>query len=265
MGILTNHVLERLRAGRPALGFGASHLRSIAVAHIAQAAGYHWITVDLEHGVTSLAEAAQICMAASAIGITPIVRIGPHASLDGTRLLDNGAQGLLIPDVRSAAQARELVEVHRYPPRGKRSWGANTFPFGYRPPPVAQAMRQVDEQMLLAVMIESREGIDAIDDIASVGGVDVVFIGASDLAAALGTPGQAGSPEVRRAIQRGAQACARAGKVLGIGGVQDLGALKDAMQWGARFIAAGNDLGFVLAAATDRARQLELALAEAGA
>ena len=262
MSILVDHALQRLRSGRPAWGFGVSHLRSVAAAHLAQAAGYHWLTVDLEHGVTSLADTAQICMAAGAIGISPIMRIGPDAGLDGTRLLDNGAQGLLIPDVRNAAQARRLVQTHRYPPRGNRAWGANTFPFGYRPPPVDQAMRQVDEQMLLAVMIESMEGVEAVDEIASVDGIDVIFIGASDLAGALEVPGRIDDPAVHAAVTRSARACARAGKVLGLGGVHDAATLRNFMQCGARFIAGGSDLSFVLSAATERARFLEQALAE---
>jgi 2-keto-3-deoxy-L-rhamnonate aldolase RhmA len=262
MSLFVNQALERLRTGRPALGFGVSHLRNVAVAHLAQAAGYHWLTVDLEHGVTSLADAAQICMAASAIGISPIVRIGPDAHLDGTRLLDNGAQGLLLPDVRNAAQARRLVDANRYPPRGQRPWGANAFPFSYRPPPVEQAMRKVDAQTLLAAMIEAIEGLDAVEEIACVDGIDVVFVGASDLAAALGRPGRIDSPELRAAIERCARASASAGKVLGLGGVQDIGLLRDFIGCGARFIAGGNDLGFMLSAATDRARLLEQALAE---
>jgi 2-keto-3-deoxy-L-rhamnonate aldolase RhmA len=265
MSLFINQALGRLRAGRPALGFSVSHLRNVAVAHLAQAAGYHWLTVDLEHGVTSLAEAAQICMAASAIGISPIVRVGPGAHLDGTRMLDNGAQGLLLPDVRSAAQARQLVDANRYRPQGQRPWGANTFPFSYRPPPVEQAMREVDAQTLLAAMIESVEGVEAVDEIASVAGIDVVFVGASDLAAALGEPGRIDSPAPRAAIERCAQACASAGKVLGLGGVQDMTLLRSFIGCGARFIAGGNDLGFVLSAATDRARLLTHALAEVGA
>lgn len=263
MSILVNRALERLRSGRPAWGFGVSHFRSVAAAHVAQAAGFHWLTVDLEHGVTSLADAAQICMAASAIGISPIVRIGPEASLDGTRLLDNGAQGLLVPDVRSAEQAQRLVDTYRYPPRGNRAWGANTFPFGYRAPAVDEAMRQVDEQMLLAVMIESAEGIEAVEEIASVDGIDVIFIGASDLAGALGTRGQAGGAALQAAVERCARVCARSGKALGLGGVQDADALRHFIRLGARFVAGGNDLALLLSAATERARCMEQALAEA--
>jgi 2-keto-3-deoxy-L-rhamnonate aldolase RhmA len=264
MSILINHALERLRAGKSAWGFGVSHFRSVAAAHVAQAAGFHWLTVDLEHGVTPLADAAQICMAASAIGISPIVRIAPGAHLDGTRLLDNGAQGVLVPDVRSAEQARSLVCAFRYPPRGKRAWGANTFPFGYRAPPVEQAMHQVDDQMLLAVMIESLEGIEAVDEIASVDGIDVVFIGASDLAGALGARGRAGGASLQAAIEHSARACSRAGKVLGLGGVHDPDDLKKFIRCGARFVAGGNDLTLLLSAATYRASCMEQALAEVG-
>jgi 2-keto-3-deoxy-L-rhamnonate aldolase RhmA len=262
MSVLTNRALERLRAGEAALGFGVSQLRSVVAAHIARAAGYHWLTIDLEHGVTSLADAAQICMAASTLGVAPIVRIGPGADLDGTRLLDNGAQGLLAPDVRSAEQARALVQAHRYPPRGRRPWGGNTFPFGYRAPPVHEAMQQIDREMLLAVMIESPEGVDAAETIAAVDGVDVLFVGVSDLSNALGVHGRPDDAAVHDAIERCALACARHGKVLGIGGVQEPLALLACLQLGARFVAGGNDGNFLLAAATQRARFLEDAFSE---
>lgn len=264
MTIFSNHALRRLQSGQAAFGFGATHLRTVAVVQLALAAGYHWLTLDLEHGTASLAEAAQLCMAASAAGLAPIMRIGHDALADGTRLLDNGAQGLLIPDVRSAAQARRFVEAFRYPPAGQRPWGANAYPFGYRPPLLAEAMRQVEQETLLAVMIESAEGVEAADAIAVVPGIDVLFVGVSDLSAQLGVPGQPGDPRVLAAIEQVAAACQRAGKVLGLGGVYDSVWLPKLLQMGARFIAGGNDQGFVLAAATERAAQLRQAVEAAG-
>jgi 2-keto-3-deoxy-L-rhamnonate aldolase RhmA len=260
--IIPNVALRRLREGDVALGFGVTHIRSVAIAHIARAAGYQWLTIDLEHGVATLDEVAQLCMAASAAGIAPIVRVGAGAYTDGTRLLDNGAQGVLMADVRSAEQARRMVEVFRYPPQGKRPWGANAFPFGYRPPPTGEAMHLVNNELLLAVMVESAEAVADIDAIAATPGIDVVFVGASDLSTNLGTPGQFGEKPVRDAIERVAAACQRAGKVLGLGGIYDAVWLPHYAARGARFIAGGNDHGFVLAGATDRARLLAKTIAE---
>jgi 2-keto-3-deoxy-L-rhamnonate aldolase RhmA len=263
MEIHPNVALGRLRAGKPALGFGVTHNRSVAAAHIAKAAGYHWIVIDLEHGVATLAEAAQLCMAASAIGVAPIVRIGRDAFGDASRLLDNGAQGVLVPDVRDASEARRAVQALRYPPSGERPWGANAFPFGYRPPPIDQAMPAVDRQTLIAVMIESAQAVQAADEIAAVPGVDVLFAGVSDLGSSLGIPGRPAEPEMLAAVEQIANACRRADKVLGVGGTQDADAILHFIQMGARFIAGGNDHQFVLAAATEKARHLEKLLAEA--
>lgn len=260
MTIFPNHALRRLQSGQAAFGFGATHLRTVAVVQLALAAGYHWLTLDLEHGAATLAETAQLCMAASAAGLTPIMRIGRDAFADGTRLLDNGAQGLLIPDVRGASQARLLVEAFRYPPLGQRPWGANTYPFGYRPPPLAEAMRQVERETLLAVMIESAEGVEDAEAIAAVPGIDVLFVGVSDLSAQLGVPGQPGDHKLQAAVERVAAACEQTGKVLGLGGVYDSVWLPKLVQRGARFIAGGNDQSFVLAAATERAAQLRQAV-----
>lgn len=258
--IFPNVALRRLRGGGAALGFGTTHIRSIAIAHIALSAGYQWLTVDLEHGVATLSEVAQLCMAASAAGISPIVRIGAGAYADGTRLLDNGAQGVLMADVRTVEQARRMVDMFRYPPQGQRPWGANAFPFGYSAPPTGEAMRLVNDELLLAVMIESADGVTVIDDIAATPGIDVLFVGASDLSTNLGVPGQFGERRVHEAIERVADACARSGKVLGLGGIYDSVWLPHYVARGARFIAGGNDHGFVLSGATERARQLEQVL-----
>lgn len=264
MDILPNLALRRLQAGHVALGFGATLLRTVAVVPLARAAGFHWLTLDLEHGVATLAEAAQLCMAASSAGLAPIMRIAPEAWSDGTRLLDNGAQGLLVPDVRSAPQARRIVEAFRHPPRGQRAWGANLFPFGYRPPPVPEAMRQVDGETLLAAMIESPEGVASATAIAATPGIDVLFVGIADLSLQLGAAGQPGDARVQAAVERVAAACAASGKVLGLGGVYDSRWLPHYLQRGARFIAGGNDQGFVLGAASERAAWLDRLAADAG-
>src|ERR1700712_1359458 len=109
MSLVQNTALRKMRAGELAIGFGLTHLRTSASALIAQATGYDWLFVDMEHGAFSTQEATQICLAALPTGVTPIVRVCAGAFDEGTRALDNGAMGLVIPHVDDAATARRMV------------------------------------------------------------------------------------------------------------------------------------------------------------
>ena len=253
MAIHSNVAAARLRAGQVALGFGINLLRSVAAPQLAKAAGYHWLFIDMEHGAISLHDASQLCIAALPVGITPIVRITQGAYSEGTRVLDNGAQGIIVPNVDNAAQARQMVEAFRYPPTGRRPWGGNVLPFSYAPPALDEARKQVNAELLLIALIESEQGVANADAIAAIDGIDVLLIGASDLTAELGIPGQWGEARIQQAFDTVSQACLRHGKVLGCAGIYDKVWSRRYMELGARFIPGGNDQAFILAAARERA------------
>ena len=146
--------------------------------------------------------------------MTPLVRVPAlDASLIG-RVLDGGALGIIAPQVESAADAARVVACCR-PPRGRRSYAGGQAALGYRDLPQAEAMAALDASVLTAVMIESRNALDAVEAIASVDGLDLLFIGAHDLAADLGLAGQWDHPALRLALARIRQACLDAGKALG--------------------------------------------------
>ncbi|MGE0802418.1 MAG: HpcH/HpaI aldolase/citrate lyase family protein [Lautropia sp.] len=256
MAVVVNATAERLRDGRVALGFGIQLLRSAAAPHIARAAGFHWLFIDMEHGAITLHDTTQLCIASLATGITPIVRIAKSAFDEGVRALDNGAQGIVVPHVDTAEEARAIVTAFRYPPTGRRSWGGNQAQFGYQPPPAAEGKRQVDEQLLVIVMLESEEAVSNADEIAATPGIDVLLIGASDLTGEMGIPGQWGHERLLRAYASVSDACVRHGKVLGSGGIYDSVWSKRYRDLGVRLLIGGNDTGFVLAAARERAQAL---------
>ena len=106
MPIAANHARRRLARGELALGFGVHHLRGAAVGMLAAASGYDWLFIDMEHGAMSVQEATQISIAALGQGITPIVRCCKDALFEGTRALDNGAMGVVVPHVDTADEAR---------------------------------------------------------------------------------------------------------------------------------------------------------------
>lgn len=254
--IVENAVRQRLTAGELVLGFGVSHLRGAAVAQMARTAGYDWLSIDMEHGAITLDQAAQICLSALPVGIAPLVRIGAGAFGDGTRALDNGAQGLIIPQVESAAEARRIAEAFRYPPAGRRGWGGTVPHLRYAGGAVGEMQALINRETLLVLVIETPEAVAQADAIAAVDGIDVLLVGASDLSTQLGIPGRFEAPAVEAAFTAVATACRRHGKVLGMGGVYDEQWARRYMALGARFVAGGADHGFIMSAASGRSRFL---------
>jgi 2-keto-3-deoxy-L-rhamnonate aldolase RhmA len=256
MPLVRNTTRQKLAEGGIALGFGVHHLRSAATPAVATAGGHDFLFIDMEHGAFSVQEATQLCIAALPTGITPIVRVCSGAIDEATRLLDNGALGIVIPHVDTAEQARQVAEAFRYPPHGHRSWGGPPAIYGYQPPEMAEAQAAINAEILTVVMIESPEGVENSGDIASVDGVDVLLIGSSDLTSAMGIAGQMGHERLIDAYAQVGSACRKHGKVLGMGGIAGDEDSRRYIGMGSRFIVTGSDHGYVVAGAAARANFL---------
>jgi len=255
--IFQNAALARLRAGQVALGFGVSQLRSAATPLIAKAAGFDWLAIDAEHGVASLAEIGQLCIAALPVGIAPIVRIGAEALDEGTRALDNGAQGIIVPRIDTPAQARRVADALCYPPHGQRNWGTVSAQFGFMPPTrIPDAQNALERETLVVAMIETEEAVRNVDAIAKVPGINTIFIGAVDLSLDMGIPSQFSDSRFQDAVRSVIQASQIHGKFMGMGGLYDQEMTRSYMRMGVRLIAGGSDQAFLLKAATDRALML---------
>jgi 2-keto-3-deoxy-L-rhamnonate aldolase RhmA len=252
MPLAPNPVRTRLAEGGLAIGLGVHHLRGSAVGMIAAATGYDWLFIDMEHGAMSVGEATQICIAALGQGISPIVRVCKDALHEGTRCLDNGALGVVIPHVDTAEEAEAVVRAYRFPPVGERSWGGPPFAYAMRPPSPAAAQAELNREILVIVMIETPEAVANAEAIAAVPGVDILLFGTSDLTSTMGIPGEFGHPDVRKAYETVGAACARHGKVMGMGGVYDEKVAPDYIKLGARFILAGSDHALIMASFAQR-------------
>jgi 2-keto-3-deoxy-L-rhamnonate aldolase RhmA len=252
MPLVHNTTKRRMQAGEVALGFGVHHLRSIATPVLAAASGHHWIFLDNEHGSFSVHEIAQLCIASLPTGVTPIVRVCANAIDEATRALDNGAQGIVMPHVDTAKEARRIAEAFHYPPDGRRSWGGPPAIYGYQPPSMAEAQKAINDEILTVVMLESPEAIKNADAIAEVDGVDVLLIGTSDLSAELGIAGQMGHQKIVDAYEAVGNACRKHGKVLGMGGVYDEVNAARYVGMGARFVLTGSDHSYMLIGANQR-------------
>ncbi len=254
--LFPNHTLHRINEGQLALGMGIYHLRSAATPLLAQACGFDWLFILGEHGSYTNQEIAQLCMAALPSGITPIVQIPKFAFDEGSRALDNGAQGLIIPHIDTPEEAKSAVDAFLYPPLGRRSWGGPPVIYRYNPPSLGEAQTEINRNILLTVMLESPQAISNADAIAAIDGINVLFVGAADLSAELGVPGEVGHERVADAINTVALACKRHGKILGLGGVYDLALQERYIKLGARFVLSGSDQAYLIAAGSKRAAEL---------
>ena len=215
--------------------------------------GFDWLFIDLEHNSMSLGTAVQIAMAAAPVDIAPFVRI-PAGRYDlATRALDGGAQGIFVPHIDTAEQAREAVSQLKYPPVGRRSIAIPMPQLGFQTLPLAQAMEEVNRQILVIAMLETPSAIQAAEEIAAVPGVDALHVGANDLSSELGVPGQYLHAEVERAFAAVVTACRKHGKSPAMGGIYTERELAHYVGMGLRMILAGNDLNLLMAAATGRA------------
>ncbi len=256
MPLVENTTKSKLKRNELALGFGVHHLRTSATAMLAAASGHDWLFIDMEHGAHSVHEATQLCIAAIPTGITPIVRICAGALDEGTRCLDNGALGVIVPHVDTVEHAREIAHAFRYPPLGHRSWGGPPAAYGFIAPGNAEAQAALNDTVLVVAMIESPQAVANAREIAAVEGIDALLIGTSDLTAEMGISGQIAHARVAEAYEIVGAACRANGKALGMGGVYDKDTASRYIKGGARLVLSGSDHNFILAGAKARAEVL---------
>jgi 2-keto-3-deoxy-L-rhamnonate aldolase RhmA len=254
MPIVRNAAKRKMQQGQMALGFQVYHLRTIATPLLAAASGHDFLFIDMEHGAFSVQEATQICIAALPTGIAPLVRVCTGALDEGTRMLDNGALGIVVPHVDTAQQAKRIADAFHYPPAGTRSWGGPPALYGYQAPEMALAQKEMNDEIMTVVMIESPEAVRNADAIAAVPGIDVLLFGTSDLTTELGIAGQMGHQKIIDAYRTVGEACQKHGKIMGMGGINDNEDARRFIGMGCRFVLTGSDHNYVIEGAAAKAK-----------
>jgi 2-keto-3-deoxy-L-rhamnonate aldolase RhmA len=262
----TNLAKQKLAANELVLCFGVNQLRTPNVAMMAASCAFDALYIDLEHNPTSLETASGICVAALGLGITPIARVSSHDPHDATRILDCGAQGVMVPHVNTAAEARAIVEACRFAPFGHRS-AAGTLPsLGYAQLSQPEICRRVNAETLLIAMIETPEAVANADAIAAVEGIDVLHIGATDLSTEMGIPGDYRHERMRAAFETVAAATKAHGKAMGVGGVrQDVPFQSWLLGLGVRYLTSGSDTLYILSGGRADVKQIREVAASASA
>ncbi len=255
--IVRNVVKEKLARNEVVASMTVRLVRGVEIAQIAKTAGFDMLYVDVEHSTFTIEATGQICLAALSAGIAPFVRVPANTPEYISRVLDGGALGVVAPHIGSAEEARAVVRAAKFPPLGERGAGGPLPHLQYRSFPTAQANAALNDATMVIVQFESADAVDRADEIAAVKGIDMVLIGVNDMLASLGLAGQYEHPKVRDAYARTIAACRKYGKHVGVGGLSTRPKLAaEFVAMGARMVSTGTDMQFLLAAATEKAKQV---------
>jgi 4-hydroxy-2-oxoheptanedioate aldolase len=199
----------RLRRGDPLYGFFVG-TPSAAVVEMVGLCGFDFVIIDTEHGPADIETIENMHRAAAMHGITALVRVPSASVADIQRVVDAGADGIMVPHVATPEIARQVVERAYFTPQGKRG-AALSRSSSYGTVDTAEYYRTRNDHTVVIVMVEDAEALPVVDEICAVQGIDAVFIGPGDLSASMGHPGDAKHPEVAAAIARITGAAKRAG------------------------------------------------------
>ena len=172
-----NTARERLEKGEMSLGVGIRTARTVDIAKMMKTAGYGWLFIDLEHGPMSIEFATTLAVAALDTGISPIVRVPFMQHSMATRVLDNGALGIVMPHVATAEQAREIVDHLKYPPVGHRSLAGAQAIFDFKRIPIGGMIEAANTALLVIALIETPTAVANTEAIAAVPGIDATHAG----------------------------------------------------------------------------------------
>ncbi|SMC98726.1 aldolase/citrate lyase family protein [Rhizobium sp. RU36D] len=242
MDLIRNPFKAAIAAGQQQIGIwctipGSGHAEALA------GCGFDWMLIDTEHTAVEMTTVQAMLQAAAPYLTHAAVRPGWNDAVEIKRLLDIGAQTLLIPYVQNAEEAARAVSAVRYAPQGMRGLAGITRATRYGL--IENYATRASEEICLLLQVETAEALGNIEAIAAVDGVDGIFIGPADLAAIMGFPGNPGHPEVKAAILQAIRRIVAAGKPAGILSL-DQEFLKEAVAAGTTFTAVDVDSAILL-------------------
>ncbi len=213
MDLVPNLLKRAIRAGKPQFGVH-SRIPSNYCVEIVAGAGFDWVLIDTEHTANDLESVLVQLQVIAAYPTTPIVHVAWNDMVATKRLLDAGAQTLLVPYVSTVEEAKQAVAHVRYPPEGVR--GLANVTRASRFGRVKNYVRHAHEEICLLVMLETKQALDNLEAICAVDGIDGVFVGPGDLGASLGYAGERENPELKRLVDDALRRIRRCGKAPGV-------------------------------------------------
>ena len=237
----------RIRDGETLIGV-FSDLASPMAVELCGRAGFDWAVLDLEHGAATEADLLALLYAAGTTSMAAVVRAQSAERLRVGRALDLGAEGIMLPQLKSIDEVREAVSYLRYPPAGQRGVALRTRGGGLGSLSHGEVVEVVNDRVVGIVQIESGGTVAEADAIAALPEVDVLFVGPADLTHSLGIPGRFDETQYLDALRTVVAACQAHGKAAGIL-IYDAVALPPLLDMGFRFIGLGSEGSFVSAGA----------------
>lgn len=222
-----NRFRDALAQEGAAFGHMIMEFGTRGIPQILEAAGVDFAVVDMEHSGFDMDRVADLMAWFKATGVTPFVRVPQPQYHFMARSLDAGAMGVMVPNVETPEQAREIVRAVKYAPIGQRGVGLGTAHTGYTMPDPKAYLTEANEKTSVICQIESPLGVENSDGIAEVPGVDCLWVGHFDLSQAMGMAGSFQDPRFLSALERVVVACRRHGKAA----AAQPGTLKQAQEW----------------------------------
>jgi len=253
---------EKLKAGRVCLGSAISFTDPSAVEALCESVDFFWI--DLEHTPIGFESLQAHLIAARAGGAPVLVRVPSNDIAWTKRVLDIGAEGLILPQAKSVKEIEDFVAACRYPPRGKRGFGPRRSS-NYGRVSLAKYLEHANDNVFVSVQIETAEALEALDAIVKIPGIDALVVGPADLSGALlGSPGQVSHPKILEKIGLICSKAHQAGMSVGIGMGADMDYAVKVAQLGVNWIQCSGDCSFMLAGVDSLYKGIRERLASGG-
>lgn len=243
-----NNLRKNLQQGKIVVGSEVNEVRSPAIAEIYAAAGLDFIVVDMEHSSFTISEASQIYRVARNCSITPLVRIPAIDYELICRNLDQGARGIVVPRITSAEEVIQVIEIMKYPPKGKRGLYPGGTAVGYCSTSPAAFIQDQNDNILLIVQIENQQAVQNLDSILSIPELDVILIGPADLSLSIGHPCEFFHDDVLSLMSKIIQRC-REYKIPSGVAYADPGLAKRWISEGVQFFWVNSDINMLLTGA----------------
>jgi 2-keto-3-deoxy-L-rhamnonate aldolase RhmA len=238
-----NRLRATLADGKPAFGTMIQEMTSTVLPILLANAGYDFAFVDMEHGPFSLESATELIRALRLTNMTPLVRVPDGQYPMIARVLDAGAEGIMVPRIETRRQVEYIVECAKYPPLGKRGASVMKGHNDFRPAELHTFTSFMNRENLVILQIERKEAVENIDDLLSVPGVDAILIGPKDLALSLGRPEDFQDAITQAAMERVLRACREHGIVAGLH-AQSIPVLLEWQRKGVNLLTWSSDIDF---------------------
>lgn len=232
---MKNTIRQRMLQGESVFGTWCM-LPSSFVTDVIARTGVDFIVIDMEHGAITFETAEEMVRAAQLHGCQPIIRVGDDQENTILHALETGCEAVMVPNVATVEATQRIARASRYAPLGKRGLSPYTRCHDYTHVGLAKSMQRHAEETLVGILVEGKEGIDKLDEIAAVPGIDLIYLGMYDISQSVGLSGQLEHPEVLAQLQRCLKVIKRSNKLAGTFS-RDITACREFRAMGFEFVA----------------------------